>query len=88
MIDCKTDCRWVERCDAASAFKYHRESCPVYGEKEHRTQTNADRIRAMTDEELEAEFWRIYKELPKYSNSSAWFHEWLKQESECEQWQS
>lgn len=86
MIDCKTDCRWVERCDAASAFKYHRESCPVYGEKEHRTQTNADRIRSMTDEEL-AE-WVNYLHCPHYEDydypcddcEKCWL-EWLQAES-------
>lgn len=49
---------------------------------EFKPKSNADRIRSMTDEELEAEFWRIYKELPKYSSSTVWFHEWLKKECE------
>ena len=42
--------------------------------------TNADRIRAMSDEELEAEFWRIYEELRMWTNSRIWLHQWLKEE--------
>lgn len=42
--------------------------------------TNADRIRAMTDEELEAEFWRIYEELRRWTNSRIWLHQWLMEE--------
>lgn len=53
MIDCKSDCKWYERCDAASGFKYHRENCPTFERVEiHVPVTNADRIRTMTDEEL------------------------------------
>ena len=44
--------------------------------------TNADRIRAMTDEELYEEYIRIYKQLPRYSDSWAWLKEWLKAEVE------
>ena len=44
--------------------------------------TNADRIRAMTDEELFEEYKRIYKQLPNYSNSWKWLRAWLKEEVE------
>ena len=40
--------------------------------------TNADRIRAMTDEELADEYIRIYNMLPRYTDSWAWLREWLK----------
>ena len=46
--------------------------------------TNADRIRSMTDDELADEYIRIYRELPKYSDSWAWLREWLKQEVDNE----
>lgn len=46
----------------------------------HKPQTNADRIRCMSDEELEAEFWRIYEELRRWTNSRIWLHQWLMEE--------
>ena len=42
--------------------------------------TNADRIRTMTDEELENWYWWMHKEMMYYTDSRAFFHEWLKQE--------
>lgn len=48
-------------------------------------QTNGDRIRSMSDEELADEYIRIYSELPKYSDSWAWLRGWLKQEVDGEQ---
>jgi hypothetical protein len=45
--------------------------------------TNADRIRSLSDDELEAEYWRIYKQLPCWTDSRAWLHQWLREES-CE----
>lgn len=42
--------------------------------------TNADRIRAMTDEEIENWYWWMYKKMTCYTDSHAFIHEWLKQE--------
>ena len=53
----------------------------IYWEKEMHKKTNADRIRAMTDEELADEYIRIYNELPKYSDSWTWLRGWLRQEA-------
>ena len=43
--------------------------------------TNADRIRAMSDEEMAEEYIRIYNQLPRYTDSWAWLRDWLKQEA-------
>ena len=43
-----------------------------------RPMTNADRIRAMTDEELADEYIRIYHKLGWYTDSWAWLRKWLK----------
>lgn len=42
--------------------------------------TNGDKIRSMSDEELADEYIRIYKELPRYSDSWTWLRNWLKEE--------
>ena len=42
--------------------------------------TNADRIRTMTDEELENWYWWMHKEMMYYTDSRAFVHDWLKQE--------
>lgn len=42
--------------------------------------TNADRIRAMTDEEIEKWFWWMHKEMMLYTDSRHFLHEWLRQE--------
>jgi len=47
-------------------------------------QTNADRIRAMTDEEFEDWYWWMHKEMMYYTDSRAFVHEWLKQEVDNE----
>lgn len=47
-----------------------------------RPRTNADRIRAMTDEEIEAWYWWMHKEMMYYTDSAEFVHNWLKQEVE------
>ena len=42
--------------------------------------TNADRIRAMTDEEIEDWYWWMHKHMMYYTDSHAFVHDWLKQE--------
>lgn len=43
--------------------------------------TNADRIRAMTDEEIENWYWWMHKEMMRYTDSRVFVHNWLKQEA-------
>lgn len=43
--------------------------------------TNADRIRSMTDEEIEDWYWWMHEEMMYYTDSHAFVHEWLKQEN-------
>lgn len=47
---------------------------------EARKLSNADRIRQMTDEELEQWFWWAHKEMMSYTDSVLWLREWLKKE--------
>ena len=50
--------------------------------------TNADRIRAMTDEEIEDWYWWMHKEMMYYTDSRVFVHDWLKQEAKGEErWQ-
>lgn len=53
-----------------------------YNFREERPQTNADRIRAMTDEEIENWYWWMHKEMMQYIDSRVFLHDWLKQEVE------
>lgn len=39
---------------------------------------NADRIRVMTDEEIEDWYWWMHKEMKWYTDSRAFVHNWLK----------
>ena len=44
--------------------------------------TNADRIRAMSDEEIEAWFWWMHDEMMWYTDSHDFLRAWLKKEVE------
>ena len=44
--------------------------------------TNADRIRSMSDEEIEQWFWWMYEEMTHYTDSHEFMHDWLKQRRE------
>ena len=46
----------------------------------HTKKTNADRIRAMTDEGIEAWYWWMHKEMMYYTDSVEFVHDWLKRE--------
>lgn len=48
--------------------------------QEYATATNADRIRAMTDEEIEDWYWWMHKVMMSSTNSRVFVHDWLKQE--------
>lgn len=43
--------------------------------------SNADCVRAMTDEEIEKWFWWMHKEMMRYTDSRVFLHDWLKQEA-------
>ena len=43
--------------------------------------TNADRLRAMTYEEIEKWFWWMHKEMMRYTDSRVFVHDWLRQEA-------
>ena len=47
----------------------------------HVKQTNADRLRSMTDEELENWYWWMHKEMMRYTDSHCFVHDWLRQEA-------
>lgn len=46
--------------------------------KEKHKQTNADRIRSMTDEEIEVWYWWMNKKMMGYTDSRMFVHDWLK----------
>lgn len=54
---------------------------PTFREEEKKPITNADRIRAMTDEEIEKWYWWMHKEMMWYTDSRDFVHNWLKQEA-------
>ena len=43
--------------------------------------TNADKLRAMSDEEIEAWYWWMHKEMMRYTDSRVFLHDWLKKEA-------
>lgn len=47
-------------------------------ETEPKPITNADRLRAMSDEEIEDWYWWMHKEMMYYTDSRVFVHEWLK----------
>lgn len=44
--------------------------------------TNGDRIRRMTDEEIEAWYWWMHKTMMQYTDSRIFLHDWLREEAE------
>lgn len=77
MANCVT-CK--ARCENAGQHRV-KTDCISYIPKDYpKPMTNADRIRAMTDEEIEDWYWWMYKEIAKYTSSRAFVHNWLKQE--------
>ena len=55
--------------------------CVSYCPQATPPKTNADRIRAMTDEEIENWFWWMHEEMMRYTDSRVFLHDWLKQEA-------
>ena len=56
-------------------------TCPAVGYCQQATPptTNADRIRAMSDKELEEWYWWMHKEMMNYTDSHIFFRDWLRQ---------
>lgn len=52
--------------------------------KPRKTKTNADRIRAMSDEGIEDWYWWMHKEMMRYTDSRVFVHDWLKAPAEEE----
>ena len=86
MVDCMECTNFIE-CHYSGQLTGRLTSCPDFKQK---PKTNADRIRAMTDEELAWELmtWRIETEAKhqgvesNYPNTQATILEWLKQPAE------
>lgn len=47
--------------------------------------TNADRLRAMTDEGIEDWYWWMHKEMMRYTDSRVFVHDWLKSPVEVDE---
>lgn len=54
--------------------EWKRKNPPI----QKKPQTNADRIRAMTDEEIEDWYWWMNKKMMGYTDSRMFVHDWLK----------
>lgn len=80
-------CWGTKECEACSCGG-DEGKCDFYADKRKKATlkeiTNADRIRAMTDEEIEKWFWWMHKEMMFYTDSRHFLHEWLKQEAKEE----
>ena len=64
-------------CGALGSDWTPRAGIECYG---YQPLTNADRIRAMTDEEIENWYWWMHKEMMNCTESHVFVHDWLKQE--------
>ena len=67
---CKAHCAWVGK-ERDVNYKCLVGYVPI---------TNGDRIRSMTDEEIEAWFWWMHKEMMWYTDSHDFLRKWLKKE--------
>lgn len=65
----KKGCQPIEPEDCENCENYHS----VY------KRINADRVRAMSDKELEEWYWWMHKEMMNYTDSHIFLHDWLKQ---------
>ena len=84
MIDCKSDCKWYERCDAASGFKYHRETCPTFERAEsHVSMTNQETMSKLSPEEFYRKmYWLMFHYGCQFNNTELAIIDWLKQEAD------
>ena len=76
LINCKTECG-NDKCYARRYGLFAEKTCPNFVEP--KPITNADRIRAMSDEEL-ADYLRYYSD--SYARYDMDWLDWLKQEAE------
>ena len=87
LIDCKNECG-NDKCYARRYGLFAEKTCPNFVEP--KLLTNADRIRAMTDEEL-AEYMSIYccshkthdPRCQQFKDCGLCWLDWLKQEAQC-----
>ena len=79
LIDCKTECG-NDKCCARRYGLFAEKTCPNFVEP--KPQTNADRIRSMSDEELADWVWGAETAGRAYGprGKKAWL-DWLKQEA-------
>lgn len=91
MLKCNQICQWNYSCIGIGCKKPDDKLCPIYNvESQQKPMTKADRIRAMTDDELAWELmtWRIETEAKhqgvesSYPNTQAKILEWLQQPEE------
>lgn len=84
MIDCKLECKWHERCDAASGFKYHRETCPVFERTEsHVSMTNQEAMCKLPPEEFYYKMhWLLHDYGCQFNSTRLAVINWLTQEVE------
>ena len=76
LIQTKTYCeKWPSGCLMCDLLLCDGKK--MVGAKPYKPMTNADRIRSMTDEEIEEWYWRMHKEMMYYTDSRAFVHDWL-----------
>ena len=89
VFDIKRSCYWYdEECDMGGHIPWCKckdifplESCEGCEEYHNRTEpTNADRVRSMTDDQLEEWFWWMVDYLKWFTDSRHALHDWLKEE--------
>ncbi len=75
------ECLHKAYCDMAQ-FGGHNPSITACYKFAKAKQTKADKIRQMSDEEIEEWYWWMHKEMMYYTDSHVFVHDWLKQEVE------
>lgn len=71
-------CLCLDRNNCHGCSRYEQHKSNVYPPPK----VNADRVRAMSDEEIEAWYWWMHKEMMRYTDSRVFLHDWLRQEAE------
>lgn len=79
LINCKTECG-NERCFAKRYGLFAEKTCPNFIEP--KLITNADRLRAMSDEELAETFDLLTRTRPDTKNDKQSWLDWLKKEAD------
>lgn len=77
MIECKNCGNWDCALCGTTARIMHCSKRQTYMPK---PMTGAEKVRIMTDEELEEWYWWMHKKMMEYTDSHIFVHNWLKQE--------